>query len=122
MIKPAGMYHFYSKVRYDQLVKANIEIGLGSLVALTLLSMMLVTLMTRPVLDLVGRLVYAMSEIENGDFDVQIPGVEHPTNEVERIAAGFNEMSGQLKQLVETVKQSTVDQKKRGAAGHGGPD
>ena len=79
--------------------------------ALTLLSMMLVTLMTRPVLDLVGRLVYAMSEIENGDFDVQIPGVEHPTNEVERIAAGFNEMSGQLKQLVETVKQSTVDQK-----------
>lgn len=105
------VYHFYSKVRYDQLVKANIEIGLGSLVALTLLSMMLVTLMTRPVLDLVGRLVYAMSEIENGDFDVQIPGVEHPTNEVERIAAGFNEMSGQLKQLVETVKQSTVDQK-----------
>ena len=105
------MYHFYSKVRYDQLVKANIEIGLGSLVALTLLSMMLVTLMTRPVLDLVGRLVYAMSEIENGDFNVQIPGVEHPTNEVERIAAGFNEMSGQLKQLVETVKQSTVDQK-----------
>lgn len=105
------VYHFYSKVRYDQLVKANIEIGLGSLVALTLLSMMLVTLMTRPVLDLVGRLVYAMSEIENGDFNVQIPGVEHPTNEVERIAAGFNEMSGQLKQLVETVKQSTVDQK-----------
>ena len=105
------VYHFYSKVRYDQLVKANIEIGLGSLVALTLLSMMLVTLMTRPVLDLVGRLVYAMSEIENGDFDVQIPGVEHPTNEVERIAAGFNEMSGQLKQLVETVKQSTGDQK-----------
>lgn len=105
------VYHFYSKVRYDQLVKANIGIGLGSLVALTLLSMMLVTLMTRPVLDLVGRLVYAMSEIENGDFDVQIPGVEHPTNEVERIAAGFNEMSGQLKQLVETVKQSTVDQK-----------
>lgn len=105
------VYHFYSKVRYDQLVKANIEIGLGSLVALTLLSMMLVTLMTRPVLDLVGRLVYAMSEIENGDFDVQIPGVEHPTNEVERIAAGFNEMSGQLKQLVETVKQSTVEQK-----------
>ena len=105
------VYHFYSKVRYDQLVKANIEIGLGALVALTLLSMMLVTLMTRPVLDLVGRLVYAMSEIENGDFNVQIPGVEHPTNEVERIAAGFNEMSGQLKQLVETVKQSTVDQK-----------
>lgn len=105
------VYHFYSKVRYDQLVKANIGIGLGSLVALTLLSMMLVTLMTRPVLDLVGRLVYAMSEIENGDFNVQIPGVEHPTNEVERIAAGFNEMSGQLKQLVETVKQSTVDQK-----------
>lgn len=105
------VYHFYSKVRYNQLVKANIEIGLGSLVALTLLSMMLVTLMTRPVLDLVGRLVYAMSEIENGDFNVQIPGVEHPTNEVERIAAGFNEMSGQLKQLVETVKQSTVDQK-----------
>ena len=105
------VYHFYSKVRYDQLVKANIEIGLGSLVALTLLSMMLVTLMTRPVLDLVGRLVYAMSEIENGDFNVQIPGVEHPTNEVERIAAGFNEISGQLKQLVETVKQSTVDQK-----------
>lgn len=105
------VYHFYSKVRYDQLVKANIEIGLGSLVTLTLLSMMLVTLMTRPVLDLVGRLVYAMSEIENGDFNVQIPGVEHPTNEVERIAAGFNEMSGQLKQLVETVKQSTVDQK-----------
>lgn len=64
MIKPAGMCTFYSKVRYDQLVKANIEIGLGSLVALTLLSMMLVTLMTRPVLDLVGRLVYAMSEIK----------------------------------------------------------
>ena len=105
------VYHFYSKVRYDQLVKANICIGLGSLAALMLLSTVLVTLMTRPVLDLVGRLVYAMSEIENGDFDVQIPGVEHPTNEVERIAAGFNEMSGQLKQLVETVKQSTVDQK-----------
>ena len=105
------VYHFYSTARYDQLVKTNICIGLGSLVALTLLSMMLVTLMTRPILNLVSRLVYAMSEIENGNFDVQIPGVEYPTNEVERIAAGFNEMAGQLKQLVETVKQSTVDQK-----------
>lgn len=105
------VYHFYSTVRYDQLVKANICIGLGSLGALTCLSILLVTLMTRPVLDLVRRLVYAMSEIENGHFDVRIPGVEHPTNEVERIAAGFNEMSGQLKQLVEAVKQSTVDQK-----------
>lgn len=45
--------------------------------------------MMRPVLDLVGRLVYAMSEIENGNFDVQIPSVEHPTNEVERIVFRF---------------------------------
>lgn len=81
------------------------------MVALMLFSTVLVTFMMRPVLDLVGRLVYAMSEIENGNFDVQIPSVEHPTNEVERIVAGFNEMSGQLKQLVEKVKQSTVDQK-----------
>lgn len=81
------------------------------MVALMLLSTVLVTFMMRPVLDLLGRLVYAMSEIENGNFDVQIPSVEHPTNEVERIVAGFNEMSGQLKQLVEKVKQSTVDQK-----------
>lgn len=105
------VYHFYSTVRYDQLVKANICIGLGSLAALTGLSILLVTLMTRPVLEQVGRLVYAMSEIENGNFDVQISGVDHPTNEVERIVAGFNAMSGQLKQLVERVKQSTVDQK-----------
>ena len=81
------------------------------MVALMMLSTVLVTFMMRPVLDLVGRLVYAMSEIENGNFDVQIPSVEHPANEVERIVAGFNEMSGQLKQLVEKVKQSTVDQK-----------
>ena len=105
------LYHFYSKVQYDQQIKANICIGLGSMVALMLFSTVLVTFMMRPVLDLVGRLVYAMSEIENGNFDVQIPSVEHPTNEVERIVAGFNEMSGQLKQLVEKVKQSTVDQK-----------
>lgn len=105
------VYHFYSTVRYDHLVKQNICIGLGTLAALMLLSIVLVTLMTRPILELVGRLVYAMSEIENGNFDVQILGVEHPTNEVERIAAGFNEMSVQLKRLVETVKQSTVDQK-----------
>lgn len=105
------IYHFYSKVQYDQQIKANICIGLGSMVALMMLSTVLVTFMMRPVLDLVGRLVYAMSEIENGNFDVQIPGVEHPANEVERIVAGFNEMSGQLKQLVEKVKQSTVDQK-----------
>ena len=106
-----NVYHFYSKVQYDQQIKANICIGLGSMVALMLLSTVLVTFMMRPVLDLLGRLVYAMSEIENGNFDVQIPSVEHPTNEVERIVAGFNEMSGQLKQLVEKVKQSTVDQK-----------
>ena len=105
------IYHFYSKVQYDQQIKANICIGLGSMVALMMLSTVLVTFMMRPLLDLVGRLVYAMSEIENGNFDVQIPGVEHPANEVERIVAGFNEMSGQLKQLVEKVKQSTVDQK-----------
>ena len=106
-----NVYHFYSKVQYDQQIKANICIGLGSMVALMLLSTVLLTFMMRPVLDLVGQLVYAMSEIENGNFDVQIPSVEHPTNEVERIVAGFNEMSGQLKQLVEKVKQSTVDQK-----------
>ena len=105
------LYHFYSKVQFDQQIKAYICIGLGSMVALMLFSTVLVTFMMRPVLDLVGRLVYAMSEIENGNFDVQIPSVEHPTNEVERIVAGFNEMSGQLKQLVEKVKQSTVDQK-----------
>lgn len=106
-----NVYHFYSKVQYDQQIKANICIGLGSMVALMLLLTVLLTFMMRPVLDLVGRLVYAMSEIENGNFDVQIPSVEHPANEVERIVAGFNEMSGQLKQLVEKVKQSTVDQK-----------
>ena len=106
-----NVYHFYSKVQYDQQIKANICIGLGSMVALMLLSTVLLTFMMRPVLDLVGRLVYAMSEIENGNFDVQIPSVEHPANEVECIVAGFNEMSGQLKQLVEKVKQSTVDQK-----------
>ena len=106
-----NVYHFYSKVQYDQQIKANLCIGLGSMVALMLLSTVLLTFMMRPVLDLVGRLVYAMSEIENGNFDVQIPSVEHPANEVECIVAGFNEMSGQLKQLVEKVKQSTVDQK-----------
>ena len=92
-------------------IKANICIGLGSMVALMLLSTVL------PIYDEAGRWiwwdgrVYAMSEIENGNFDVQIPSVEHPANEVERIVAGFNEMSGQLKQPVEKVKQSTVDQK-----------
>lgn len=105
------VYHVYSTVYYDRLVKQNIVIGLGSLTALMLLSIMLVILMTRPALDLVGHLVYAMSEIENGNFDVRIPGVEHPTNEVERIASGFNEMSVQLKKLLKTVKQSMVDQK-----------
>lgn len=105
------MYHFYSTLQHDRQILANICIGLGSLAALTLLSTLIVCLMTRPVLDQVGKLVYAMSEIESGNFSVQIPGVAHPTNEVERISSGFNEMSRQLKRLVETVKQSTVDQK-----------
>ena len=106
-----NIYHFYSIAQYDQVVKRNIGIGLGTLVALTILSTSIVWLMTRPVLDEVGKLVYAMSEIENGNFSVQISGVANPQNEVERIEAGFNEMSSQLKKLVEAVKQSTVEQK-----------
>ena len=54
-----------------------------------LLSTVLLTFMMRPVLELVGRLVYAMSEIENGNFDVQIPSVEHPANEVEACCGRF---------------------------------
>lgn len=93
------------------MVFTNICIGLGTLAALMLLSLTLVSLMTGPMLEQVGRLGYAMSEIENGNFSVQIPLASQPANELERISAGFNEMSVQLKKLMEAVKQSTVEQK-----------
>lgn len=105
------VYHFYSMASYRRASRNNVCIGLGSLLILMMFSTVILHVMTSQVLDQVGRLVYAMSEIENGNFSVQIPNVASPQNEIERIAAGFNEMSGQLNRLVETVKQSTVDQK-----------
>ena len=105
------VYHFYETAQFEQMVFTNICIGLGTLAALMLLSLTLVSLMTGPMLEQVGRLGYAMSEIENGNFSVQIPLASQPANELERISAGFNEMSVQLKKLMEAVKQSTVEQK-----------
>ena len=105
------VYHFYSMASYRRSSRNNICIGLGSLLLLMMFSTVILHVMTSQVLDQVGQLVYAMSEIENGNFSVQIPNVSSQQNEIERIAAGFNEMSGQLNRLVETVKQSTVDQK-----------
>ncbi len=105
------LYHFYSTAEYDRRVKANICIGVGSLIILTILSMSVVIVLTSPSLRLMEKLVRAMAEIETGNFSVRIPLICNPKNEVERIVAGFNEMSGQLEQLVEAVKKSTVDQK-----------
>lgn len=105
------LFHFYSTEQYDRRVRMNICIGIGSLLVLASLSMAIVIAATRPSLKMMEKLMQAMAEIEIGNFSVRIPGILNPKNEVERIATGFNEMSGQLETLMDAVKKSTVDQK-----------
>lgn len=71
----------------------------------------LVDRFAKPVLKSVDMVVDAMNTLETGDFSVRIPIQENMSQEVERIANGFNEMAFQLDEMLGRVKQAVVEQK-----------
>lgn len=60
---------------------------------------------TRPI----GRLTRAMKEIEEGNFEIQVPHKNH--DEMGRLTDSFNFMIGRINQLVKEVYQEKIAQK-----------
>lgn len=81
--------------------------ALGTIAVLILI----VHLTARPIIRSVDTVVKAMNRAETGDFKVQIPVDDAMTEEVRRIALGFNEMIGRIDLLLGQIRQALTDQK-----------
>ncbi|PNV59395.1 sensor histidine kinase [Clostridium sp. chh4-2] len=89
------------------------QAGYYLLIAVGIIGIMviLVDYITRPILKSVDTVVEAMNTAESGDFSVRIPIQETMSIEVQRIASRFNEMVGQLDELLKQIKQAVLEQK-----------
>lgn len=80
-------------------------IGLAAVLA----SALLILYTVRRILKSVGVLVQGMNEVKAGNLDIAVPVVSG--DEIGQIAENFNEMTGEVKALVEKVRAATDKQK-----------
>ena len=85
----------------------QLTMALGTVAVLILI----VHLTSRPIIRSVDTVVHAMNRAETGDFKVQIPLDDTMSEEVRRIALGFNRMIGQIDLLLGRIRQALTDQK-----------
>ena len=103
--------NFYSLKEYRKTILDQALYYLLIAVGIIGIMVILVDYITRPILKSVDTVVKAMNRAENGDFSVSITIQDNMPAEVRRIASGFNEMVGQLDELLKQVKQAVLDQK-----------
>lgn len=102
----AHALRIYNRMMWDQVAYwVIIAAGFwGILIALSYF-------MTRPYLEKIDQLAFAMNEVEKGNFRVRVPEFENDAIEIRKISGGFNHMVKQIDLLIDQVKNAVVDQK-----------
>lgn len=100
------MLDSYKKTMIDQAIMWLL-ITLAAVFAMT----MLVHFITRPYMKEIDTMVKAMSEVENGNFHVEMPVNERMPVEMRKISSGFNEMVKHIDGLIYQVREAVVEQK-----------
>lgn len=105
------IYKYYSMVEYSEALRNQTIMLIFTAISMALFLIGAIWYITKPMLVKVEGLVHAMSQVERGDFTVQVSTSGRIPIEVRWILDMFNNMVRQLYKLIDQVKQSAIDQK-----------
>lgn len=106
-----SLYNYYSQTEYNQAMVGRVALNLVYTLGIILFILMILFFIANPILKQINDLAEAMNRVEEGDFSVQVERTAHLPREGLQIVNGFNSMVKKTGELVEQVKQSTVEQK-----------
>ncbi|MBU3840887.1 MAG: histidine kinase [Candidatus Ruminococcus intestinipullorum] len=98
-------------VAYQKMFIYQWEFLMVVMLITALLTVLFIYYKTKPYLSIVASMGYVMNCVEHGNFKEKISVEESLPIEIQRISYGFNEMIGNIEDLIEQVKKAVLEQK-----------